>query len=66
MLKSISECLKEVLGSDILTENGHIDLTVTFVDGQAGNNNEESKQDDKEDLGEKIIENVPIVRLRLA
>ena len=31
MLKSISECLKELLGSDILTENGHI-IRIDFLD----------------------------------
>jgi len=64
MKQTISALLQECVGSDILAEQGYVDLTITFVDPDAA---PDSTQDDatneESPPTEKILKNVPTVRI---
>lgn len=74
MKQTLSSLLLENIGKDVLQEQGYADLTVTFVDPDSTPGmttvvdvNSMSASTEQEDTkkGEKILENIPIVRIIL-
>jgi len=69
MMKPIGKLMEEIIGENILSKQGYADLTITFVDPDAKSKEEESKEEKKEDedeqQGEKILHNIPQVRIYL-
>lgn len=74
MKQTVSENLLENVGRDLLQEQGYADLTITFVDPDATNSVEvDSTEEQKDSIAvdtaasnaEKILENIPTVRIIL-
>lgn len=62
MKLTVGQLLTDCIGKDLLAEDGHTDLTITFVDPNAPVTQTEGSDDGP---SEKILENVPTVRIIL-
>lgn len=67
MKQTLGELLLENVGTDLLEKNGYADLTITFVDPAASTMDEQAaaSQVESPSSGEKILENIPTVRIIL-
>lgn len=61
MKKPLLKVISDLLGEgalDKIEKSGYVDLTVTFVDAEAGQDGDSEDQ-------KKLIENVPVVRIHI-
>jgi len=66
MQKPIGILLEEIIGENMLAKKGFVDLTITFVDPDLKDKaDEETKVDSPDQQGEKILLNIPQVRIIL-
>ena len=64
MKQTVGALLSECVGRDVLAEQGYVDLTITFTDPDAITNAATSPDaDEQAAISEKILDNVPTVRI---